>query len=84
MKLAEQVAGKIEKIDGIEDVFNGITIAGPTIEIVPIIRNLVVSIFLPNLFQFQVQTMMEGNIVGNILEKEQLTNISDDLSKQQK
>jgi Cu/Ag efflux pump CusA len=29
----------------------------------------------PASFQFQVQTMMEGNIVGNILEKEQLTNI---------
>ena len=74
-ELAEQVAGKIEKIDGIEDVFNGITIAGPAIELVPNHQELTRFNISPQSFQYQVQTMMEGNIVGNILEKEQLTDI---------
>ena len=29
----------------------------------------------PASFQFQVQTMVEGNIIGSILEKEQMTDI---------
>jgi len=33
--LAKQVASEIEKQEGIEDVFNGITIAGPTVELIP-------------------------------------------------
>ena len=30
--LAKKVAGEIEKIEGIEDVFDGIIIAGPSVE----------------------------------------------------
>ena len=74
-ELAKQVADEIEKIDGIADVFNGITIAGPTVELIPNQRELARYNISPASFQFQVQTMMEGNIVGNILEKEQLTDI---------
>ena len=74
-ELAKQVAGEIRKIDGIEDIFNGITIAGPTIELVPNHQELTRFNISPESFQYQVQTIMEGNIVGNILEKEQLTDI---------
>ena len=74
-ELAKQVAGEIEKIDGIEDVFDGIIIAGPSIEFIPDQQKLARYNISPESFQFQVQTMMEGNIVGNILEKEQLTDI---------
>jgi CzcA family heavy metal efflux pump len=73
--LAKQVAGELENIDGIEDVFDGITIAGPTIEIIPDQEKLARFNITPQSFQFQLQTMVEGNIVGNILEKEQLTEI---------
>jgi CzcA family heavy metal efflux pump len=73
--LAKQVAVELEKIDGIEDVFDGITIAGPTIEFIPDQQQLSRFNITPESFQFQVQAMMEGNIVGNILEKEQLTDI---------
>jgi CzcA family heavy metal efflux pump len=73
--LARQVAGEIEQIEGIADVFNGITIAGPTIELIPDHQELSRFNITPQSFQYQVQTIMEGNIVGSILEKEQLTDI---------
>jgi Cu/Ag efflux pump CusA len=73
--LAKQVAGEIEKIDGIEDVYDGITIAGPSVEFIPDQQKLARFNVSPESFQYQVQTIMEGNIVGSILEKEQLTGI---------
>ena len=75
MNSQKQVAGEIEKIEGIEDVFDGIIIAGPSVEFIPDQQKLARFNISPASFQFQVQTMMEGNIVGNILEKEQLTDI---------
>ena len=74
-KLAKEVAGEIEKIDGVEDVYNGITIAGPTVELYPDQTELSRFNITPESFQYQMGTMMEGNIVGSIQEKEQLTNI---------
>jgi CzcA family heavy metal efflux pump len=74
-ELGQQVAGEIEKINGIEDVFDGIVIAGPSIEFIPDHQELSRFNVSPESFQYQVQTMMEGNIVGNILEKEQMTDI---------
>jgi CzcA family heavy metal efflux pump len=73
--LAKKVAGEIENIAGVEDIFDGIIIAGPSIEIVPDQQKLAQFNITPTSFQYQLQTMIEGNIVGNILEKEQLTNI---------
>lgn len=73
--LAKQVAAEIEKIDGIEDVYDGITIAGPSVEFIPDQQKLSRFNISPGSFQYQVQTIMEGNIVGSILEKEQLTGI---------
>jgi Cu/Ag efflux pump CusA len=74
-ELGQQVAGEIEKINGIEDVFDGIIIAGPSIEFIPDHQELARFNVSPESFQYQVQTIMEGNIVGNIFEKEQLTDI---------
>jgi len=74
-ELSAQIAVEIEKINGIEDVFNGILIAGPTIEIVPDQQKLSQFNISPASFQFQLQTFVEGNIVGSIPENEQLTNI---------
>jgi Cu/Ag efflux pump CusA len=56
-------------------VFDGIIIAGPSVEIIPNHQELARFNITPESFQYQVQTIMEGNIVGNILEKEQLTDI---------
>jgi len=74
-ELAKQVAGEVETIEGIEDVFDGIIIAGPSIEIIPDQQKLAQFNISPASFQFQLQTLVEGTIIGNILEKEQLTDI---------
>jgi CzcA family heavy metal efflux pump len=74
-ELAKQVAGEIESIDGIADIFDGIIIAGPSIEIIPDQQKLAQFNISPASFQFQLKTMAEGNIIGNILEKEQMTDI---------
>jgi CzcA family heavy metal efflux pump len=71
--LARKVAGEVEKIDGIEDVFDGIIIAGPSIKVIPDQQMLAQFKISPASFQFQLQTMTEGNMIGSILEKEQMT-----------
>ncbi len=73
--LAGKVAGEVEKIEGVEDVFDGVIIAGPSIEVVPDQHNLSQFKITPASFQFQLQTIVEGNIIGDILEKEQMTSI---------
>jgi CzcA family heavy metal efflux pump len=73
--LAAKVGGEVEKIEGVEDVFDGVIIAGPSIEVVPDQEKLAQFKILPSSFQFQLQTMVEGNIIGSILEKEQMTSI---------
>jgi CzcA family heavy metal efflux pump len=74
-ELAGKVASEIEKIEGVEDIFDGVIIAGPSIEIVPDQDKLSQFKITPASFQFQVQTLVEGNVVGSILEREQMTAI---------
>jgi CzcA family heavy metal efflux pump len=73
--LATRIAGEIEKIDGVADVFDGITIAGPSVDIILDQKKLAQFNISPSSFQFQLQTMMEGNIIGTIPENEHLTGI---------
>jgi len=74
-KYSEQVAETIENVEGTADVFNGITIAGPTIEYNPD-QNMISRFSLnPEELQFQLQNLVEGNVIGSIMEKEQLTDI---------
>ena len=73
--LARKTAKEIESIEGIEDIFDGILITGPSIDIVPDQEKLAQYNISPASFQYQLQTMVEGNIIGSILEKEQLTDI---------
>ena len=74
-ELAGKVASEIEKIEGVEDVFDGVIIAGPSIEVLPDQQKLAQYKIPPSSFQYQLQTMVEGNIIGSILEKEQMTAI---------
>ena len=74
-ELAKKVSAEVEKIEGVEDVFDGIIIAGPSIEVIPDQEKLAQFKISPSSFQFQLQTMVEGNIIGGILEKEQVTAI---------
>ena len=72
-QLARKVARITEGVEGTADVFNGITIAGPSINLEPDHQKLALLGITPADFQNQLQTQLEGIIVGNIYEKEQLT-----------
>ncbi|AHF16949.1 efflux RND transporter permease subunit [Niabella soli] len=72
---SKQVADVVRTIKGTADVFDGIVIAGPSIEVVPDLPALGRYNITAQDFQYQVQTLLEGNIVGNLFDKEQFTPI---------
>lgn len=74
-QLADSVSNIISNINGLADVFNGITIAGPSINLEPKVANLAQYGLTPSDFQFQMQTKIEGVVAGNILEKNRLVDI---------
>jgi CzcA family heavy metal efflux pump len=74
-QLADSTTNYISNINGIADAFNGITIAGPSINLEPKVANLAQYGLSPNDFQFQMQTKIEGTLTGSILEKNRLVNI---------
>ncbi|MGN6395250.1 MAG: efflux RND transporter permease subunit [Mucilaginibacter sp.] len=73
--LSKQVAGVVEGVKGTADVFDGIVIAGPSVSIDPHYSQLAQYNITPASLQFQLQTALEGNIIGNMLEREQLSPI---------
>lgn len=73
--LSKQISSIVSDVKGTADVFNGIIIAGPSVSIEPDFVKLAQFGITPANLQYQLQTSLEGNVVGNILEKEQLTNI---------
>ena len=73
--LSKQVADVVGKVEGTADVFNGIVIAGPSVSIEPDYARLAQFGLTPAALQYQVQASLEGNIVGTLPEKEQMTNI---------
>ena len=73
--LAKKVAAVVQKVDGTADVFDGIVIAGPSVSIQPENNKLLQFGITPASLQYQLQTRLEGNIVGSVPEKEQLTNV---------
>jgi len=74
-ELSRQVAASVKNVEGAADVFEGIVIAGPSVSIAPDNNKLSQFGISPAALQFQMQSRLEGNIVGNILEKEQLSAI---------
>ncbi|MCJ8164625.1 efflux RND transporter permease subunit [Pontibacter sp. E15-1] len=74
-QLARQVAALAEQVKGTADVFDGITIAGPSVEVLPSGQRLAQFNLSPTDLQNQLQLQLEGNVVGSIFEKEQQTNI---------
>jgi Cu/Ag efflux pump CusA len=74
-KIAKNVSGIIENVKGTADVFDGIVLAGPSINIVPNYRQLAQYGITPADLQFQMQTALEGNVIGNLLENERVTPI---------
>ena len=73
--LAKNVSKIVEKVDGTADVFDGIVQTGPSINIVPDYRQLAQFGITPADLQFQMQTALEGNVIGNLLERERQTPI---------
>ena len=73
--LSKQVSGIVSGVNGTADVFDGIVIAGPSVSIEPDYERLAQFGLTPAGLQYQVQTSLEGNVIGTVPEKEQLTNI---------
>ena len=74
-KIAKEISSIVKKVKGTADVFDGIILAGPAISIQPNYTQLAQYGITPTDLQFQMQTALEGNIVGNLLENEKLTPI---------
>ena len=72
---SKQVSEVIKTVKGTADVFDGIVIAGPSISIEPDYTRLAQFGLTPANLQYQVQTSLDGNIVGNIFENEQVHTI---------
>jgi CzcA family heavy metal efflux pump len=73
--LSKQVAAEVSGVKGTADVFNGIVIAGPSLSIEPQYDKLFRYGLTPATFQYQLQTALEGQVVGTLPEKEQYSTI---------
>ena len=73
--LAKQVADITGSVKGTADVFDGMVIAGPSVSVLPDYSKLAQFNLTPTSLQYQLQTAEEGNPVGNMLEREQMTAI---------
>ena len=69
-ELAKQVSSVVENVKGTADVFNGITITGPSITIDPDYAKIgQFGIAAANL-QYQIQSSLQGNLIGNVFTKD--------------
>jgi heavy metal efflux system protein len=74
-KLALEVQGKLNKIDGIADVMNGIIYDGPSVSVIPDQEKLARYKITPVDFQTQLTVYNEGFQVGEVQEGEQMLRI---------
>ncbi len=74
-ELSRQVAAVLNTVQGTADVFDGIVIAGPSVVVTPNYTALALYGITPASFQYQMQSALEGNVVGSVFDKEQLSNI---------
>lgn len=74
-QIAQKIAKIIENTKGTADVFDGTVLAGPSVNIEPNYSLVAQYGLTPADLQFQMQTQLEGNIIGNLLEQEQSTPI---------
>jgi Cu/Ag efflux pump CusA len=66
------VGNAVQNVKGTADVFNGITIAGPSVTVIPDYNRLAQFGITPANLQYQLQTSLEGNVVGNIFENNRI------------
>ena len=74
-ELSTQAAEIVGSVEGTADAFDGIVIAGPSVSIQPNYSKLAQYGITPANLQYQLQTALEGNIVGSIFEKEQYSDV---------
>jgi len=74
-ELSREAAGIVGSVQGTADAFDGIVIAGPSVSIQPNYSKLAQYGITPANLQYQLQTALEGNVVGNIFEKEQYSDV---------
>lgn len=74
-QLAKQVAKVTDSVPGTADVFDGIVIAGPSINIKPNFDKLAQYGMTPADLQSQLQTQLEGKVIGGVLERQQMTDV---------
>ena len=74
-ELSKKAADIISNVKGTADVFDGIVIAGPSVSIQPNYAKLAQYGITPANLQYQLQTALEGNIVGKLFEREQYSDI---------
>ncbi len=72
---AREIGDVMDKINGIADVFNGITIAGPSVVVVPKQDELARFNLTPADLQKQVQLQLQGTESGTLPENSQYTTI---------
>jgi len=74
-ELAEAIEEQTKTVAGTADVTNQMIIAGPSLDIKPNLTKLAQFGIGADDFQFQMQSQLEGNTAGSILENEQMTDI---------
>ena len=74
-ELSRRVGDVVANVKGTADVFDGIVIAGPSISIEPNSVSLAQYGITPANLQYQLQTALEGNVVGAVLDKQQLSSL---------
>jgi CzcA family heavy metal efflux pump len=74
-QLSKDVNNIVTQVKGTADVFDGIVIAGPSINIEPNSTNLAQFGITPANLQYQLQTALEGNVVGKVYDKDQFSDV---------
>lgn len=74
-ELSRSIAAIVSSVEGVEDVSDGIIEAGPYVNILPDPTKLSQFGITSANLQYQLQTALEGNVVGTIQDREQFTNI---------
>lgn len=73
--LADTISHIVEGVPGAADVFNGITISGPSVNVLPDYQKLGQYKISPDNFQQQLQSILQGVQTGTIIEHELQTPI---------
>ncbi|NII82234.1 efflux RND transporter permease subunit [Pedobacter sp. SG908] len=73
--LSKKVANIVSHVGGTADVFDGIVLSGPAVSIQPNFALLAQYGISPLSFQSQLQTAMQGTLIGDLYDKQQLSPI---------